>query len=110
MKELNDEIKSSNYIDGDLSDLGNDIGRIVSKYLSDKIGFDKDDFIAGYKHGISNSDKRIIKIKQILRAAGKLAEASKEVIHSSSWNLSQKIQHMSEALEEYDRLIWEYER
>lgn len=41
------------YSVGDLSDLGNDIGKIVGKYLSDDLGWDEDDFISGIKHGIS---------------------------------------------------------
>jgi hypothetical protein len=53
---LINEIKSSKYYNGDLSDLGNDIGILVGKYLSDDLGFEEYDFISGIKHGISISN------------------------------------------------------
>lgn len=42
---------------GDLSDIGNEIGIIIGKYLSDdELGYDLDDFISGLEHGISLID------------------------------------------------------
>ena len=41
---------------GDLSDLGNTIGIAIAEYISDKPGFEKEDFIEGIKHGISLKD------------------------------------------------------
>jgi len=54
-KELVDFINENN-IDVDFTDLGNTIGIIIGKYINDKMGFDKDSFIQGVKHGISLSD------------------------------------------------------
>lgn len=55
IENIINEIKSSNYFNGDLSDLGNTIGIIVGKYISDDLGYEIDDFISGIKHGISLS-------------------------------------------------------
>ena len=41
---------------GDLSDLGNEIGIVIGQYTNDKMGYEKEDFIAGINHGISISD------------------------------------------------------
>lgn len=45
---------------GDLSDIGNEIGvsvgRIISNTKIEEIGFGSDDFISGFKHGISLTD------------------------------------------------------
>ena len=41
---------------GDLSDLGNEIGIVIGQYTNDKMGYDKEDFIAGVCHGISISE------------------------------------------------------
>lgn len=54
-KELIDFINENN-IDIDFTDLGNTIGIIIGKYTNDDMGFDKDSFIQGIKHGISLSD------------------------------------------------------
>ena len=56
IKKVIKDIKSHEYFEGDLSDIGNDIGVIVGKYLknSDEIG-DLDDLIGGIEHGISIS-------------------------------------------------------
>jgi hypothetical protein len=52
-----ESIKNSAPINhGDLSDLGNEIGIIIGQYTNDEMGYDKDDFIAGIRHGISISD------------------------------------------------------
>lgn len=42
--------------DGDLSDLGNQIGLNVGHYIGDKLGYEKDDFIHGFNHGVSIID------------------------------------------------------
>jgi hypothetical protein len=41
---------------GDLSDLGNEIGIVIGQYTNDKMGYDKEDFIVGVRHGISISE------------------------------------------------------
>ena len=41
---------------GDLSDLGNEIGIIIGQYTNDEMGYEKDDFVSGVRHGISISD------------------------------------------------------
>lgn len=38
---------------GDISDLGNEIGIVLGKYISDKIGYELESFISGIKHGVS---------------------------------------------------------
>ena len=40
----------------DISDIGNLIGIAVAKYLNENMGFEKEDFINGIKHGISLVD------------------------------------------------------
>jgi hypothetical protein len=41
----------------DLSDLGNEIGISIGKYVNEaKIGYELDSFIAGVKHGVSLID------------------------------------------------------
>ena len=40
----------------DLSDVGNIIGIAIAPYFSEEIGFDKNSFIEGIKHGISLID------------------------------------------------------
>lgn len=42
--------------EGDLSDLGNAIGMAIAQFISDKPGFEKEDFISGIEHGISLKD------------------------------------------------------
>jgi len=41
------------YTDGDLSDIGNEIGYFIGKYLSKDFGMSMEDFIHGFKHGVS---------------------------------------------------------
>lgn len=42
---------------GDLSDLGNEIGMKVSDYINHgELGYEKEDFISGFKHGLSVAD------------------------------------------------------
>jgi len=41
----------------DLSDIGNILGIVIGKYIDEnEVGFQKDDFLNGIKHGISLSD------------------------------------------------------
>jgi len=52
-----ESIKNSSPINhGDLSDLGNEIGIVIGQYTNDKMGYEKDDFVSGIRHGISISD------------------------------------------------------
>lgn len=42
---------------GDLSDLGNEIGKIIGVYIDNQeIGYELDDLLAGIEHGISLTD------------------------------------------------------
>jgi hypothetical protein len=42
---------------GDLSDLGNDIGLNIGEYINEnKLGYEKDDLISGIQHGVSIID------------------------------------------------------
>ena len=52
-----ESIKNSAPINhGVLSDLGNEIGIIIGQYTNDEMGYEKDDFVSGVRHGISISD------------------------------------------------------
>lgn len=59
-KKIKHEISCQLYdidYDGDLSDLGNEIGVVLGKHIKSSIkGYELDDFIRGIKHGISLSD------------------------------------------------------
>lgn len=52
-EDLSQTLKSINIPKGDLSDVGNELGIIVGKYISKEMGFEYDDLIAGIRHGIS---------------------------------------------------------
>lgn len=52
-KEIVDTLSNIKY-DGDLSDIGNEIGIIIAKYF-DEVN-DLDSFIFGVKHGVSLTD------------------------------------------------------
>jgi len=54
IEELKDSLNTN--LKGDLSDVGNEIGFIIGKYISKEMGFEKEDFINGIKHGISLID------------------------------------------------------
>ena len=56
LMDISDNLKEVKYDNGDLSDIGNEIGIIIAKYIEDKPGFEMIDFIAGLKHGISLVD------------------------------------------------------
>lgn len=43
-------------IDGDMGDIGNLIGIVIGKNISDNLGFSKEDFINGLNHGFSLID------------------------------------------------------
>lgn len=51
--DIMNQLYDANYT-GDLSDIGNEIGTAIAKYISkNKMGFELDSFINGVKHGIS---------------------------------------------------------
>lgn len=54
--DIFNEIKDIDNSNGDLNELGNRIGIVVGKYVSDEFGFEEDDFISGIEHGISVSN------------------------------------------------------
>ena len=58
VKELEKEVnKYYDHNKYDLSDIGNDIGIVLSKYIdTSKEGFELNDFNSGIKHGISLMD------------------------------------------------------
>jgi len=52
--EISERLSALPYDNGDVSDIGNEIGIILGKYISDNLfGWEKDDFISGINHGIS---------------------------------------------------------
>ena len=56
-KEISERLDNLPYENGDASDIGNEIGIILGKYLKEnKFGYEKDDFISGLTHGISITD------------------------------------------------------
>jgi hypothetical protein len=56
IEEIIEQLNKADY-DGDLSDIGNEIGIVVGKYINEKEpGYEKNFFIHGVKHGISLSD------------------------------------------------------
>lgn len=55
-EDLSQTLKQVKIEKGDLSDVGNEIGIILGKYISEEMGFEKQDLIAGIKHGISLID------------------------------------------------------
>ena len=54
-EEIVNTLKEDLPYEGDLSDLGNEIGYIIADYFDDE-GNDLDTFIAGVKHGVSIKD------------------------------------------------------
>lgn len=51
--EISNQLYQINY-EGDLSDLGNEIGIVLGKYIKkNKLGYQLDSFINGLKHGSS---------------------------------------------------------
>ena len=56
-EEIIENFSKLSYNPGDLSDFGNEIGYIIAKYFDEEdMGFDKDSFLSGLKHGISLVD------------------------------------------------------
>lgn len=52
--ELSERLSNLPYQNGDLSDIGNEIGIIIAKHFNDnELGYDLDGFIHGVKHGVS---------------------------------------------------------
>jgi hypothetical protein len=52
--EISERLSALPYDNGDVSDIGNEIGIILGKYISDNLfGWEKDDLISGINHGIS---------------------------------------------------------
>jgi len=51
-QQIIESLNNINYR-GDLSDLGNEIGIVIGKYICTDLGYDLDGFINGLKHGIS---------------------------------------------------------
>jgi hypothetical protein len=55
-RDVKTQLDKINY-QGDLSDIGNEIGIAIGKYIhEDSSGWGLDDFIHGVKHGISLTD------------------------------------------------------
>jgi len=55
--EISERLSALPYDNGDVSDIGNEIGIILGKYISKgSLGWEKDDFIAGLNHGVSLTD------------------------------------------------------
>ena len=56
-KEISERLLNLPYDNGDLSDIGNEVGIILGKYISKgSFGWEKDDFISGLNHGVSLTD------------------------------------------------------
>jgi len=56
LTEISNNLNMVNY-DGDLSDVGNEIGVIIGVYIdNNRHGFELEDFINGLKHGVSLID------------------------------------------------------
>lgn len=52
--EIAERLGNLPYKNGDVSDIGNEIGMILGKYISDNsFGWEKEDFMFGINHGIS---------------------------------------------------------
>jgi hypothetical protein len=61
--EISSQLYQVNY-EGDLSDLGNEIGMVLGKHIKkDKMEYELESFIQGLKHGISLSGGTHPKIK-----------------------------------------------
>ncbi len=56
IKDLKEQLNKINYSGGDLSDVGNEIGLVIGKYLKEELGYEKEDFIGGLNHGFSLID------------------------------------------------------
>jgi hypothetical protein len=57
LNELSSWLQNVTYKNGDLSDIGNEIGILLGKHIKeDTIGFEQSSLISGIKHGISLID------------------------------------------------------
>lgn len=57
-KIVNDLKEIKVHPQGDLSDLGNEIGKIIGTYIDNQeIGYELDDLISGIEHGVSLTDE-----------------------------------------------------
>jgi uncharacterized protein YwlG (UPF0340 family) len=56
-KIVNDLKEIKVHPQGDLSDLGNEIGKIIGNYIDNTDGYEISDLLAGIKHGVSLIDK-----------------------------------------------------
>lgn len=55
--ELSQRLSNIPYQNGDMSDVGNEVGIIIAKYFLDNDdGWDKKSFMVGLSHGISLTD------------------------------------------------------
>jgi len=54
-KEISDRLSDLPYENGDVSDIGYEIGNIVSKYLNDDFGWEEKSFLFGLDCGIKNN-------------------------------------------------------
>jgi hypothetical protein len=53
-KEISERLSDLPYENGDIGDIGNEIGVILGKYMKENsFGWEKEDFISGLNHGIS---------------------------------------------------------
>jgi hypothetical protein len=56
-KIVNDLKEIKLHPQGDLSDLGNEIGKIIGEYIDNQeMGYELDDLLSGIKHGVSLID------------------------------------------------------
>jgi len=53
IKELGEKLSDVNYYNGDVSDIGNEIGYILGNILKNMKETDIKDFIVGFRHGVS---------------------------------------------------------
>ena len=60
IEELKDQLNKIVYNDGDLSDVGNEIGLVIGKHLKDEMGYEKESFIGGLEHGFSLIDGTLL--------------------------------------------------
>ncbi len=52
-KSISDHMSNLKYDNGDLSDIGNEIGFSIGQSLKNMSQDEIDDFISGFKHGVS---------------------------------------------------------
>ena len=66
--EISERLTNLPYDDGDISDIGNEIGYVLSYFLvSNSFGWDKDSFISGLNHGIDLNKDREFFLSEIMR-------------------------------------------